>query len=541
MSVRSATDSGRPLGRDEETRAVAGRVAVEALAPVESNGPHRLSGEAATPPSASVRRLFSARRPVHDEATLPWRRRTSVVVASDFASTVGAIPIGLLIMAGLWSAPGDSAAHLDHNALAVVAFPVIALPLFAIYGLYRRRNRRVRHSSFGDLVHLVHALAVTAIVTFFVSRLGHHVAGLPAIGPAPLALIAACALVAVPTGRGVNWWLGARVLNADIGAKPSADRVLIVGSGTVADQIRRFLTADHTINVVGCVDDDPTPGSATLGCIADVPRISAELQISRILIGFSRTHPLQVIEQLRPVQGRVAISIVPRYFELLSWRSQMDEISGLPIIDVAPLQMSLMTRFVKRSFDVVGAATGLLLLTPLFVFILVMIKMSSPGPLLFRQERIGRGGRSFTIYKFRTMNVDAESERESLSTLNDLDGEQTFKMHVDPRTYAFGRFLRRLSLDETPQFLNVLRGDMSLIGPRPFIHAECEHLDGWAARRFDVRPGLSGLWQISGRNDLSFDELRRLDYVYVASWSFWWDLKILWLTPGSVLRRRGAY
>jgi lipopolysaccharide/colanic/teichoic acid biosynthesis glycosyltransferase len=207
---------------------------------------------------------------------------------------------------------------------------------------------------------------------------------------------------------------------------------------------------------------------------------------------------------------------------------------------VAPPQLNLMARLVKRSFDIVTAALGLIVMAPLLAMIVVMIKSSSAGPFIFTQQRIGRGGRPFTIYKFRTMNVNAENERESLNLSNDVGGP-TFKMHVDPRTYAFGGFLRQLSLDEIPQLFNVLRGEMSLIGPRPFILSESEHLDGWASRRFDVRPGLSGLWQISGRNDLSFDELRRLDYVYVASWSFWWDLRILWHTPGSVWTRRGAY
>jgi exopolysaccharide biosynthesis polyprenyl glycosylphosphotransferase len=522
------------------TRTVARPIRDDALAPV-SQAPRGDSGEPGAPSLvASIRDLSS--RVAGDVALKPGRghQRSWVVVVTDLVSAVVALTIGLIIMAVISNAPSDSMAHFGDNVLATISFPVIAIPMLAIYGLYRRHHRRVRHSSFGDLEHLTHAMTITGIVTFAVSSLGNLVARLPEIAPAALVPIAICALVVIPAGRGFIWWLHARMLRAQKVAKEGASRVLIVGSGTVACRITDYLADDPTIDVVGCVDDNPPPGSPTLGRIADVPRICSDLRISRVLIGFSQTHPLEIIEQLRPVQDTVAISIVPRYFELLSWRSEMDEICGLPIIDVAPPQLNLMARLVKRSFDIVTAALGLIVMAPLLAMIVVMIKSSSAGPFIFTQQRIGRGGRPFTIYKFRTMNVNAENERESLNLSNDVGGP-TFKMHVDPRTYAFGGFLRQLSLDEIPQLFNVLRGEMSLIGPRPFILSESEHLDGWASRRFDVRPGLSGLWQISGRNDLSFDELRRLDYVYVASWSFWWDLRILWHTPGSVWTRRGAY
>jgi lipopolysaccharide/colanic/teichoic acid biosynthesis glycosyltransferase len=138
------------------------------------------------------------------------------------------------------------------------------------------------------------------------------------------------------------------------------------------------------------------------------------------------------------------------------------------------------------------------------------------------------------------MRVGADDEKLSLHSSNEVDGP-LFKIREDPRVSPIGRFLRATSLDELPQLLNVIKGDMSLVGPRPFVIDEADLIDGWAARRFDVRPGMTGLWQVSGRNDLPFEELRRLDYAYVASWSLWWDLKIIWQTPGSVLRRRGAY
>jgi exopolysaccharide biosynthesis polyprenyl glycosylphosphotransferase len=242
---------------------------------------------------------------------------------------------------------------------------------------------------------------------------------------------------------------------------------------------------------------------------------------------------------MRPLQGKVAISIVPRYFELLSWRSQVDDLCGLPMIDVAPPALSVSARFVKRTVDVVVASVGLLFLSPVILVSAVAIKVSSPGPVLFRQLRAGRGGRPFTIFKLRTMHVNAEASRHELADANESDG--LFKIREDPRIHRFGRFLRRTSLDEVPQLFNVLRGDMALVGPRPFVLEESELIDGWAARRFEVRPGLTGLWQVSGRSNLNFDELRRLDYLYVASWSLKWDLRIIWHTPACVLQSRGAY
>jgi lipopolysaccharide/colanic/teichoic acid biosynthesis glycosyltransferase len=174
------------------------------------------------------------------------------------------------------------------------------------------------------------------------------------------------------------------------------------------------------------------------------------------------------------------------------------------------------------------------------VVIAAAIVVSSGRPVFFRQDRVGFKGKTFRMIKFRTMEVGADDVKIDLREHNDVDGP-LFKLHNDPRVTKIGRFLRSTSLDETPQLVNVLLGKMSLVGPRPFVPDESAGLDGWAARRFDVRPGMTGLWQISGRNDLPFEELRQLDYAYVASWSLWWDLKILWHTPGSVTRRHGAY
>ena len=257
-------------------------------------------------------------------------------------------------------------------------------------------------------------------------------------------------------------------------------------------------------------------------------------------MAFSRTPSHQTLDQLRASGSQVSISVVPRLYEMLTWRSRLEELQGIPLLHVAPAELSKAARRIKRVMDIVVSSLALFLLSPVMLVAAVGIRMSSPGPVFFRQLRSGRGGVPFSIYKFRTMYVDAEARRAELLDDNEIDSV-LFKMRDDPRITKIGKFLRKTSIDELPQFINVLKGDMSLVGPRPFILEESAQIEGWATRRFDVPPGITGLWQVSGRSELTYDDLRHLDTVYVTSWSLWWDLRILAQTPGSVLKQRGAF
>jgi lipopolysaccharide/colanic/teichoic acid biosynthesis glycosyltransferase len=248
------------------------------------------------------------------------------------------------------------------------------------------------------------------------------------------------------------------------------------------------------------------------------------------------------------LQDTIHIAFVPRYFELVSWRSHLTDLSGLPLLEVAKPDMSRWDRFLKRSFDVAVSMVCLILLSPLLAAVVLAVRLSSKGPALFRQTRLGRACKPFTILKFRTMEiVGNEANDQSTnghSHQSDYLQAPLFdirnKLDEAGRITRIGGFLRRTGLDELPQLLNVLAGHMSIVGPRPFVPHESE-LDGWAARRFEVRPGITGLWQVSGRNQLSLEDLRQLDYLYVASWSFWWDLKIVFDTPRTMIRGIGAY
>lgn len=194
----------------------------------------------------------------------------------------------------------------------------------------------------------------------------------------------------------------------------------------------------------------------------------------------------------------------------------------------------------KRVIDVIAAVVLLIVLAPVLALIMIAIRLDSPGPVIFRQQRCGRGGRTFTFYKFRGMVADAEARQAEFEALNEVDGP-IFKMRRDPRITRVGRILRSTSLDELPQLWNVLRGDMSLVGPRPPIPSEVAMYEPWQLERLTVTGGITGLWQVSGRSELSFDDMVRLDIEYIATWSLWRDVRILLATLTAVISARGAY
>jgi exopolysaccharide biosynthesis polyprenyl glycosylphosphotransferase len=234
--------------------------------------------------------------------------------------------------------------------------------------------------------------------------------------------------------------------------------------------------------------------------------------------------------------------VVPRLFENLSRTIAVHAIEGIPLLGLALPRLSRSSNLIKRSMDIAVSAFGLVLLSPAFAVIAVLIKLGSPGPVFFRQLRVGAHGQPFSIYKFRTMSADADERKSELAHLNkhtqDGGDDRMFKIPDDPRVTRFGGFLRRTSLDELPQLLNVLKGEMSLVGPRPLILEEDDHVDAWARKRLSLKPGITGLWQVLGRDDIPFGEMVRLDYLYVTNWSFWQDISLMFQTVPLVFRGR---
>jgi exopolysaccharide biosynthesis polyprenyl glycosylphosphotransferase len=498
----------------------------------EKQGPaHEIDKSNGTVPRGTALTVPSA-GPASRRVRRPWR---SLLIAADAISVTASIVLGALARQPLGDREGPA---FVLSLLHEIPFVPVYLLAIAGYGLYHHGTRRVRSTSFLDLGPQVHALIIGAMATLAASRIAYRWLGLWKIGWVEVTFMSVSAALLVPLGRGA--------MNAAVGHRPGLrSRVVIVGSGSVANSLARRLQHCSNMELVGFVDDDPHSTGRGLPCrylgnITDLPSVCQEVGADRVIVAFSQSSPTWVVEMLRRLASDVRVSIVPRLFELVTWQSRLEELQGLTVMDVAPPRHGPVSRATKRALDIAVSAFMIFVQLPLIALVAGAIKATSPGPVFFRQDRVGYKGQVFRIFKFRTMVVGADQVKVDLRDRNEVDGP-LFKLRSDPRVTPVGRFLRSTSLDELPQLFNVLLGQMSLVGPRPFVPDESAGIDGWAARRFEVRPGMTGLWQISGRNDLPFEELRQLDYAYVASWSLPWDLKILWHTPGSVLRRHGAY
>ncbi len=326
-------------------------------------------------------------------------------------------------------------------------------------------------------------------------------------------------------------------------------RTLVLGSGVVAGQVVKKLENNEQFGLVavGMVDDEVhdvgTPELPWLGRFSDLDAIIAEQQIDRVIIAFSRASHEQLLESIRACRDAgVAIDVVPRLFEFLDGVRALDQVGGLPVLSIGAAHLSSASMAAKRALDVVGSFVALTLLSPLLIAIAIAIKLESRGPVFFRQPRAGRQRSSFKLIKFRSMYTDADKRKAEVESLNEAGDGVMFKIREDPRVTKVGRFIRRYSLDELPQLFNVLKGEMSLVGPRPLIFPETDALDEhWHLRRLELRPGLTGPWQIYGRSQSPFQEMVRFDYQYVAGWSLARDIEILFATLPAVLSGRGAY
>jgi exopolysaccharide biosynthesis polyprenyl glycosylphosphotransferase len=361
-------------------------------------------------------------------------------------------------------------------------YVVIALPSLTVLNLFARltlRKRLHKLRALGSCMRKVVVVGHLDVVTDLAAvlrRESYH----------GLSVVAAC--VAGVAGHD------------EIGSVP-----VIGGLGNVADTVERY-DAD-TVAVLSC----PEMSGATLRDLAwELEKTGTDL------------------------------CVAPALLDVAGPRTTIRPVAGLPLLHMDHPEFTGIRRVVKSAFDRTTAGVALLFLLPLFLVIIGLIRLTDPGPGLFRQVRVGRGGRVFTVYKFRTMVVDAEERKSHLAGLNESDGV-LFKIRRDPRVTRVGGWLRRWSLDELPQLINVLIGDMSMVGPRPALPQEAALYGDHVRRRLAVKPGMTGLWQVNGRSDLSWDESVRLDLRYVENWSFMLDLQILWKTTSAVLHGSGAY
>jgi exopolysaccharide biosynthesis polyprenyl glycosylphosphotransferase len=421
--------------------------------------------------------------------------------------------------------------------VATLAVPTW-LAIFASYGLYENDNLKISIASFDEVRDVFHAMLVGSLLLLIVSQGVRWAAGWWVYSAVEAAFFVAAALVLVPVSRGViRSWIFPRLMQPR--------RTLIMGNGPEAQLVYRKIQShpEYGLDVVGFLDNRDVDGAGpVIGEPNDIAQLVDELEVDRVVLASSITDHERMLDLLRSVRRPdVQVSIVPRYSEIFTSHAILDDVEGMPVITLPPMRLGKSSRLLKRSFDIAVASIVLFLLSPLLIAVAIAIKLDSKGGIIYRQPRRGRNGSEFTIAKFRTMHPGAEARRSDVLHLNEVDGPLFKVKKGDPRVTRIGGFLRKYSLDEFPQLWNVIKGDMSLVGPRPFVIYEADLITGWASRRLDMTPGITGLWQVLGRNDIPFDEMVKLDYLYVTNWSLWWDMKILCQTIPVVLGKRGAY
>jgi exopolysaccharide biosynthesis polyprenyl glycosylphosphotransferase len=412
-----------------------------------------------------------------------------------------------------------------------------------VYGLYDHDEERTDHSTVDEVVAVFHLVTVAAWVFF----IGAWLTELAYVDFPKLALFWATAIGAVSLARA-----GARAICRRRAAY--LQNAVIVGAGDVGQLVSRKILQhpEYGINLVGFVDSSPRerrPGLehvAVLGAPDRLAEIVRSSGIERVIFAFSNERHDVTLDLIRSLKDLdVQVDIVPRLFEIVGPSVGIHTVEGLPLVGLRPLRLARSSRALKRMLDLFGSVVGLLLLAPVFAVVALLIKLDSPGPVFFRQVRMGTGDRTFRIYKFRTMVADADDRKAAYAHLNkhaaDGGDPRMFKIAGDPRITRIGEFLRRYSIDELPQLINVLKGEMSLVGPRPLILDEDEYVQTWARERLKLKPGMTGWWQVLGRTDIPFEEMTKLDYLYVTGWSLRNDLALILRTIPAIFRTQKAY
>jgi exopolysaccharide biosynthesis polyprenyl glycosylphosphotransferase len=481
---------------------------------------------------------------------LDRRRRTAVVKRRGWLvrrMLLAADVLGLVsaVLVAQWLAPAVDSADAYSPRLEIFAF-LLTIPAWIVitklYGLYDHDDERANHSTaddFGGVFHMVTVCTWLVIVVTYLSDIAHPTAQ-------KLVVFWAAAIAFVFLARA-----GARALARRHVAY--FQNTVIVGAGDVGQLFAKKVLnhPEYGINLVGFVDAKPKERQsdledvALLGDAGRLPAIVRLLEVERVIVAFSNDSHEETLDLLRAVQDlEVQIDIVPRLFEFVGPGVEIHTVEGLPLLGLPPLRLSRSSRLLKRATDLALTIPTLVVLTPVFALLAVMIKVDSPGPVFFRQVRVGTAGRTFRIFKFRSMHADAEERKHEVAHLNRHlapgGDPRMFKIVDDPRVTSVGKLLRRFSLDELPQLLNVVIGEMSLVGPRPLILDEDQYVERWARQRLNLKPGVTGPWQVLGRSEIPFAEMVRLDYLYVTRWSLLGDLRLMALTIPALYRRATA-
>src|SRR5437588_2509005 len=463
-------------------------------------------------------------------ATLRRLARVVSLLALDFAGVALAIFTALLLKEAVHGSVDTTNAIEGTKQFLPFAYLLTAL-LFARSGLYAARALRPGLSRIvGSLFQVAFVALIFAVVN------GEHFTSYYLFYGS-----LAFAIFYVSSLRAAYEWATAIILRA----AGYQRRAVIVGRGKqIADVAAALADAQHSpIEVVGYLapHDIPAGSLRPLGTLANLDGVLATAHVDEVIIAdpdFPQDDAVELVDQCH--RRGVSVRLAPSTMEILIHCAEFVPGQSVPLFELGPPVFEGGDFALKRSFDIVGATLLLVLLSPLLLAIVIAVRVSSRGPVVFRSLRRGIGQRPFECLKFRTMHSDAEQRQLELEELNEASGA-LFKIRDDPRLTHVGRLLRRFSLDELPQLINVLRGEMSLVGPRPLPQRDYEMLADWHRKRYLVLPGITGLWQVSGRSELDFDDLVHLDFIYLEHWSLALDLTILLKTIPAVLSRRGAY
>jgi exopolysaccharide biosynthesis polyprenyl glycosylphosphotransferase len=461
-----------------------------------------------------------------------------VLFAADMVGLLVAFFLAEAVFVG--TSPGTFDVTIEALLFAVT------LPLWGliarIYGLYSLDEQRTNHVTTDEAANVFNMVTVCTWLFFAFTWL----TGVAHPDARKLLLFWVFAIVVVPLARTVGRGVAR--------TRPSyVQNTVIVGAGEVGQTVAEKLSRhpEYGVNVVGFVDAHPRERREAvrslriLGAPDELPDVIRRYDVERVIIAFSQDSHERVLALIRSMKDAfIQVDIVSRYFELVGPSTGISTVEGIPVLCLPPRALGTVSTALKRAVDITLSALGLLVLTPLFAVVAVAIKLDSKGLVFFRQPRVGVGGSEFQIVKFRTMVQDAEQLKSRVAhmSLHAEGDDRMFKIADDPRATRVGQVLRRTSIDELPQLWNVLRGQMSLVGPRPLIPSEDVHVENWGRERLSLRPGMTGLWQVLGRSEIPFDEMVRLDYLYVTNWSLWHDLRLICGTVPAMLKGgRGAY
>lgn len=444
----------------------------------------------------------------------------------------------------------DLTATLSALAIVVVAWQELSLAAFLTallptlsswalllrgYGLYGRDAKRVAHTTLDEVPALFHAtILATGCTGLWISLATGNYPSLRLV-----ASFAICAFLLIITLRAAVRIVAWRVAGPE--------RVALIGASETASMLVRKLLAhpEYHLDPVGVIasrgqDEDGGAGELpVLGRVEDLLTVLRLHRVERVIVSHGGTSSHDLLALLRRCKAEaVKVTVLPEMFDIMGPSVEVDAVEGVTVLGINPPVLSRSSRLFKRTVDICGAAAVILAAAPACALAAVAIRLESGGPILFRQVRIGRGGRPFRVVKFRTMFTDAEERRAAL--MEKSADRNWLLVDFDPRVTRVGRWLRKTSIDEIPQLWNVLRGEMSLVGPRPLPVTEDANIRGWGRARLDLTPGITGYWQVLGRTNIPFAEMVKLDYLYVTNWTLWGDVRLILRTLPVVLRRRGV-